>query len=250
MLVTGASGGIGADMARLLGTAGARVLLAARSESALRRVAAEVEARGGTARVVVADLAAVGGAARLAEAVADETVDVLVNNAGVGAADPFVTVPPEATDDMVTLNVDALTHLTRRFLPGMTARRRGGVLNVASVAAFAPLPGFAVYGATKAYVLSLSEALHAEVRGTGVTVTALCPGPVATGFGDRAGMNARFFKGGLPSEAVARAGLVGLARGRRRVIPGVSNKVQAVAGTLAPTGLALRVAEQLMRRAG
>ncbi len=249
VLVTGASSGIGADMARIAGARGARVLLAARSVDALARVAADVEAAGGTARVVAADLQADGGAARLADAVADETVDVLVNNAGFGALAPFVDAPAGEADAMVALNVAALTTLTRALVPPMVARRRGGVLNVASVAAFAPVPRFAVYAATKAYVVSFTEALSDELRGTGVHATVLCPGPVATGFGARAGADAGFFARGLPSEAVARAGLDGLAAGRRRVVPGWTNRVQVAASKLAPTGVALRVARGIMRHA-
>ncbi len=249
VLVTGASSGIGADMARLAGRHGARVILVARSDDALRRGGDEIESAGGAARVVVADLQADGGAAGLVATLADETVDVVVNNAGFGAAGRLATMDADEADGMVALNVAALTHLSRAFLPGMLARRRGGVLNVASVAGFAPLPGFAVYGATKAYVVSLTEALHAELRGTGVAATALCPGPVATGFGARAGMKSGFFAGGESSEDVARAGLEGLARGRRRVVPGVLNRAQVAAAALSPTGLTLRVGAALMRKA-
>jgi len=249
VLITGASSGIGADMARLAGAAGARVILAARSLDALARVAADVERGGGTAHVVGADLQADGGAARLAEAVADETVDVLVNNAGFGVLAPFVDAPADDADAMVALNVAALTTLTRALLPPMVARQRGGVLNVASVAAFAPVPRFAVYAATKAYVVSFTEALSDELRGTGVHATVLCPGPVPTGFGARAGVGERFFSGGLPSEAVARAGLEALAAGRRRVVPGWSNCVQVAASQVAPTGVALRVARAIMGKA-
>ena len=153
---------------------------------------------------------------------------------------------------MVALNVAALTDLTRGLLPAMRAARGGGILTVASTAAFVPAPTFAVYAATKAYVLSLTDALHAEMRGTGVHVTCLCPGPVPTGFGDRAGMPASFFSnaltGTLPAEAVARAGLDGLARDRRRVVPGVLNRVQTLATRAVPVGAAMRVAEAILGR--
>ncbi len=245
-LVTGASGGIGAAMGRQLGAAGARVLLVARTETALAAVAAEIHAAGGEARTLIADLEVPEAAADLVARLG-EPVDVLVANAGFGVVGPFAEASPAAVSGMVTLNVLALTDLTRLLLPAMTERRRGGVLTVASIAAFTPAPRFAVYAATKAYVLSLTDALHAEARGTGVHVTCLCPGPVATGFGARAGMDAGFFAGHLSAEVVARAGLDGLARNRRRVVPGLLNRVQAAAAGFAPTALAMRVAEARVR---
>ncbi|MEM7787461.1 MAG: SDR family oxidoreductase [Bacteroidota bacterium] len=249
VLVTGASGGIGAEMARQLGAAGARVLLAARSEAALGQVADDVRHRGGTAEVLVADLQPDGAAAALADRLGED-VDVLVNNAGFGLQGPLLGHDPEAVEGMVGLNVTALTSLTRRLLPGLVDRGHGGILNVASVAAFVPAPRFAVYAATKAYVLSFTEAVHAEMRGIGVHVSCLCPGPVETGFADRAGMDAAFFSGALPVEAVAEAGLRGLAAGERRVVPGWTNKVQAAASRFVPTGPTLRVTEAIMKRAG
>ena len=252
VLVTGASSGIGAAMARDLGARGARVLLVARRGDALEAVARDVRDRGGQAVVLEADLEPPGAAEVLAERVleAGDTVDVLVNNAGFGVRSRVLEVEPSATAGMVTLNVLALTSLTRLLLPAMVERGRGGVLNVASIAAFTPAPYFAVYAATKAYVLSFSEALGAELYGTGVACSCLCPGPVATGFGDRAGVSAGFFSDGLSAEAVARAGLEGLARGRRRVVPGLWNKVQTAATRFVPPGVAIRTAQSIMRRAG
>ena len=249
-LVTGASGGIGADLARDLAGRGARVLLVARSADRLEAVADEVRGRGGAADVFVADLEPPGAAHALADRLADagEAVTVLVNNAGFGVRGPLLDADPAEVDGVVGLNVAALTALTRRLLPGVVAGR-GGVLQVASTAAFVPAPGFAVYAATKAYVLSFSEALHAEVRGAGVRVTCLCPGPVRTGFAARAGMDDRFFAGALPSARVARAGLDGLARGRLRVVPGWANKAQVAATRLAPPAVAVRAAGWILRRA-
>ena len=251
-LVTGASSGIGADMARQLGAAGAHVVLVARSEDALAAVADDVRQRGGQATVLQADLEPDGAAAALVDRLEADglTVDVLVNNAGFGDQGPFLDAPIEAVDGMVGLNVAALTSLTRRLLPGMVRRAGGGVLNVASTAAFVAAPSFAVYAATKAYVLSLTDALWAEMRGTGVHVSCLCPGPVDTSFADRAGMSAAFFAGAAASEDVARAGLQGLADDERRVIHGAANKVQAVAVKFAPSGVALKVAGAIMKRAG
>ena len=249
-LVTGASSGIGAEMARQLGAAGARVVLVARRQDALAGVAESVRQRGGTAVVVAADLEPAGAAQALADRLSDETIDVLVNNAGFGVQGPFLDAGVRAVDGMVGLNVAALTGLTRRLMPGMVHRQRGGVLNVASVAAFTPAPSFAVYAATKAYVLSLSEALYQETRGTGVHVTCLCPGPVETEFGGRAGMADAFFSGAASSERVARAGLAGLAEDRRRVVPGWSNKVQTAATRFVPRGVLLRATSLIMKRAG
>ena len=250
-LVTGASSGIGAAMARQLGAAGARVILVARTAHALSAVAHEITAAGGTARAVAADLDAPGASEELLARVS-EPVDILVANAGYGVRARFAETDPEDVRGMLRLNALALTDLSRLLLPGMLAARRGGVLTVASTAAFVPAPTFAVYAATKAYVLSLSDALHAETSGSGVHVTCLCPGPVPTGFGARAGMEASFFgsalTGALSAEAVARAGLDGLARNRRRVVPGWSNKLQTAATSVVPTGAAMRVARAVLGR--
>lgn len=251
-LVTGASSGIGAALARRLGALGARVLLVARGADALDGVAREIRAAGGEAVPFVADLEPPGAAGALADRLdaAGETVDVLVNNAGFGVHAPLLETGPEAVAGMVTLNVLAPTELTRRLLPGMVARGAGGVLTVASLAAFSPAPTFAVYAATKAYALSFTEAVRAEVRGAGVHVTALCPGPVRTAFAERAGMADPFFEGGLSAEAVAEAGLRGLARGRRRVVPGWVPRLQAAATRFVPRGLTIRAAGGILRRAG
>ena len=251
-VVTGASAGIGADLARQLGAAGARVVLVARRTGALEAVAAAVRRAGGQAAVVAADLERPGAAQALADRLAEagETVDVVVNNAGFGANGPFIEADPDAVDGMVALNVGALTALTRQLAPGMVERGHGGVLNVASVAAWMPAPGLAVYAATKAYVLSFTDALSAEMRGTGVHVTALCPGPVRTEFATRAGMADAFFDGALSSSRVAREGLDGLAANRRRVVPGWTNKVQTAATRFLPTGALLRAVGSVVGRAG
>ncbi len=250
-LVTGASSGIGAAMARQLGAAGARVILVARTESALDTVAREIADAGGTSRVVAADLGAPDAASALVAAVA-EPVDILVANAGYGVRARFADTDPEDVRGMLQLNALALTDLARLLLPDMLTARRGGVLTVASTAAFVPAPTFAVYAATKSYVLSLTDALHAETSGSGVHVTCLCPGPVPTGFGARAGMESSFFgsaiTGALPAESVAKAGLDGFARNRRRVVPGWSNRIQTAATSVVPTGVAMRVARAVLGR--
>ena len=172
-------------------------------------------------------------------------VDVLVNNAGFTTMGPVHRADRARELAMVRTDVEAVVDLCTLFVPAMVERGRGAVLNTASTAAFQPLPGQAGYGAAKAFVLSYSEALHAELRGAGVTVTALCPGPVATGFAESAGMTDDEAAGSLPrfmwlpSDVVARAGIDALEAGRRSVIPGGANKVGAAAGHLAPRGLIL-----------
>src|SRR6516165_1278963 len=178
-LVTGASSGIGADLARELARDGHDLVLAARTVAPMERLAAELAAHGAGTVVIPADLNQHGGAAALASAIEDRglTVDVLVNNAGLGAVGRFDQTEPLRISEMIQVSIVALTELTRSLLPGMVARRRGKVMLVASTAAFQPGPRMAVYFATKAYVLSFGEAVAYELRGTGVTVTVLCPGP-------------------------------------------------------------------------
>jgi short-subunit dehydrogenase len=193
-----------------------------------------------------------GAAARLAGRVqaTGRTIDVLVNNAGFGLAGPFHQGSLTDLSGIIAVNVTALTELSRELLPGMVERRQGKILNVASLAAFQPGPYMAVYYATKAYVLSFSEALWEECRGTGVTVTALCPGPVETRFAERAAMtDIRLFSSGLmpkmSSARVAELGVEGLMRGRRVVIPGATNRFLALASGWTPAALGLRVTRYL-----
>ena len=241
-LITGASSGIGLEIARIL----ARdhdVVLAARSEAALQELASEL---GGNARVVVADLSVPSGAADLATAVPD--VDVLVNNAGFGDFGDFATASPERLDQMIELNVGSLTRLSRAYLPAMLQRRSGRIMNVASTAAFQPGPLMAVYYATKAYVLSFTEALAEETRGSGVTVTALCPGPTASGFQAGAAMeNSRLVKGRkLPTSAsVAAFGVKAMERGDVVAVPGLQNKVLAASVRFSPRPVIRRLVHKL-----
>ncbi|WP_432541654.1 SDR family NAD(P)-dependent oxidoreductase [Kineococcus sp. SYSU DK002] len=188
-LVTGASGGIGAGIATALAARGSDLVLVARSTDALEQLARTLRERHGRdALVVTADLSAPGAAAAVERAVRGREVDVLVNNAGFGLGGRLTdTDDPARLSAMVTLNCTTLTELTARFLPAMVARRRGAVVNVASMAGYFPAPGLAAYAATKAYVLSLTEALWAETRGTGVRVAALSPTVTDTGFFDVAG---------------------------------------------------------------
>ena len=246
-LVTGASSGIGTELARELARRGHNVVLVARSEDKLRFLAAELGATGVRAEVLPTDLADPVARAQLADRITDLdlTVDVLVNNAGFSTVGPVAQADVTRELRMVEVDVVAVTDLTTRFLPAMVERRRGAVLNVASTAAFQPIPGQAGYAAAKAFVLSYSQALVGELRGSGVTVTALCPGPVKTGFGDAAGFGEGEAEAALPKflwlevTEVARAAVEGLERGRMVVIPGAGNRVGAVLSQIAPRSLLL-----------
>lgn len=249
-LVTGASSGIGAEIARELARRGHGVTLVARTESSLRALADELTgAHGVRTEVVVADLGDPASRSALLHEIALRglTVDVLVNNAGYTTTGPVAKSDVDAELDMVEVNVAAVVELCARVVPGMVERGRGGVLNVASTVAFQPMPGQAGYGATKAFVLSYTEALRAELRSSGVSATALCPGPVETGFEDRAGIDHEQSTKALPSfmwvpaDEVARAGVAGLDKGRGVVIPGAANLVGAYGARLMPKSLLVPV---------
>jgi len=248
-LVTGASSGIGLELAKLLAADGHDLVLVARRERELRAVADVASRHGVRAHVVVADLADPGAPVRVAEAVRDAGVEVgvLVNNAGFGLHGAFAGQPLARQLEMVQVNVTALTALAGLFLPGMLARRYGRILNVASTAAFQPGPRMAVYYATKAYVLSLSVALSVELEGTGVTVTALCPGPTTTGFQEVAGMKeSRLVRmGTMETGPVARAGYRAMLRGNAIVIPGIRNRVFALATRFGPKRWLAKIVEQM-----
>jgi hypothetical protein len=244
-VVTGASSGIGAEFARQLAALGYGVFLVARREDRLRELAAEIERNHGVrVDIEACDLTQADAVEALPEKITQRNVnvEVLVNNAGFSTVGD-VHENPERQLGMIRVNCEALVALTTAFLPAMTARGRGAVINVASTAAFQPIPAQAVYAATKAFVLSFSEAVAAEVKPSGVTVTALCPGPVATEFVEAAG-----FKRGMdemPSflfssaEDVARAAIDGARSGKRVVIPGIGNRVTAGLGRFSPHSLLL-----------
>lgn len=252
-LVTGASAGIGTELARLL-AADHDLVLTARRADPLRALAEELNrARGATCHVFPADLADPAAPQRLFEqiAAAGLAVDVLVNNAGFGDLGPFAKADPARLLSMIRVNVAALTELTALFLPAMLARGRGRILNVGSIAGFQPGPLMAVYYATKAYVNSFSEALHSELRGTGVTVTVLCPGPVATEFAAVAGMQqTRVFSAGqaMGARPVAEAGVRAMRAGRRLVLPGWRNKLLVFLERFAPRGVVIRAVKWMMQR--
>jgi uncharacterized protein len=254
-VVTGASSGIGAAYARALRRRGERLVLVARRADRLQDLAREL---GGEphALVVPLDLAAPGAAEALHGALDAQGVgvDCLVNNAGLGHTAPFAEQQPETIRAMLDVNVRAVVELVRVFLPGMRSRGRGRIVNVASNAAFQPVPYLAVYAATKSFVLSFTESLAEELRGTGIQVQALCPGITATEFLDVAGTHDGLLVTRMPMMAaaeVAEASLGGLERGRVRVVAGWPNRLLGfVVQRLAPRGLARRVAGELYRPRG
>jgi uncharacterized protein len=244
-LVTGASGGIGADIARVLAQRGETLALVARSRDKLEELAGEIAATGAPRpHVFCVDLSDRDGPEQLQRDLADRAlrVSILVNNAGFGLAGQASALARVEQLNMIDLNIRALVDLTLRFVPDLAAAH-GRLMNVASVASFIPGPGMAVYYATKAFVLSFSEAMSAELKTAGVTVTALCPGLTPTGFQDRAGMSEGLSRLAptMSSRSVAEAGVAALFAGRRVAIPGWSNKVFTKIGPLLPRAVLLPV---------
>jgi short-subunit dehydrogenase len=255
-LITGASAGIGAEIARELARRGHGVTLVARREQRLRELASELSATHGIrAEAIVADLGEATERDRLASRLGELglMVEILVNNAGFGDTGDVSATHRERIVSMVRLNCEALLDLQARFTPAMVKRGRGAVINVASTAAFQPIPGTATYAATKAFVLSLTEATHAELAGSGVTATALCPGPVRTEFVEVAGVGGA--EENLPGifwtavEDVARAAVDGADNSKRVVVPGLINRVGGLTGQHSPRMVALPFAKRLWRRA-
>jgi uncharacterized protein len=247
-LITGASSGIGLELAKLFARDGYDLVLVARRREKLEALGEGLKKQHGIRfRAIAADLAdpaAPAGIVRELEA-ASVAVDVVVNNAGFGELGPFAETDLESARRMIEVNVAALTVLTKLFLPGMLARRGGRILNVASTAGFAPGPLMAVYYATKAYVISFSEALAEELRGSGVSVTVLCPGPTITEFQGVAHMEStRLFRmpGVMDAQSVARAGYAGLMHGKRMVVPGLLNQVLPLVIRFSPRAVVVRVA--------
>jgi uncharacterized protein len=253
IVITGASAGIGRSFA-LLAAREAEVVLVARSGAALETLAGEITAAGGKAHVLALDLALPDATAQLVAALTGLGLhcDVLVNNAGYGLIGAASHLDAKDQIGIVDLNVGALTALSLAMLPGMIRRGRGGILNVASVAAFLPGPNMAIYYASKAYVLSFSEALWEETRRSGVTVSALCPGPVATGFFERAtygGRKPALFENtrALSADAVAQMGWSGFKAGKRVVIPGWTNVLLAYTVPYLPSRLVLTLVRRFQK---
>ncbi len=250
VLVTGASSGIGRELARCFAADGSRLVLVARKGGALESLASELrQVHKIQAQVVTADLARPDAPARLLEHLrfAGLKVDVLVNNAGFGAQGRFVDLSLDRQLRMLQVNVTSLVHLTRLLLPNMVDRRRGGLLNVASTAAFQAGPGMAVYYATKAFVLSFSEALAEELRGTGLTVTALCPGPTATNFMVAANaQGSRLSRmSAMSAETVAEIGHRAFRSGRVVAVAGLRNRLMACSVRFAPRSVVRRIVKYL-----
>jgi len=241
-LVTGASAGLGVEFARQLSKRGYRLVLAARRKERLDELAKEL----GNARAVAVDLSKSNAAARLMTDVQanGETVDLLVNNAGFGLIGRFAELDAKRERQMIDLNVGALTDLCRAVAPAMIERGSGAILNVASTAAFQPGPKMAVYFATKAFVLSLSEALHEELKPHGIKVSCLCPGPTRTEFGDVAGFggNGLFDRVAMTADKVVEIGLKGLDANRAVVVAGWLNKVGAASTRFAPRPVIRKIA--------
>jgi short-subunit dehydrogenase len=249
-LVTGASSGIGAKIARLLARRGLGVTLVARREDRLRDLAGELAADHDIrAEVLAADLTDADARLEIVAAVDDLglTVDILVNNAGFSTSGRIQDADADREVAMVRLDVEAVAHLCALFVPGMVDRGRGGVLNVASTAAFQPIPGQAGYGGSKAFVLSYTQAIGEELRGTNVTATTLCPGPVRTEFAEAAGFDADDAEASMPevmwldAADVADKGVAGFADGRTVVVPGPANRALSIVGQHTPRSLLLRL---------
>lgn len=252
-IVTGASAGLGVEFARLLAGDQHDLLLVARRMDRLEQLAATLRTDHG---IKVHCLSVDLNQAQAGEKVHDYTqkhklsVDVLINNAGFGASGPFVDLDLQEQLRIIQVNVAALTHLTGLYLPGMIERKKGRIMNVSSTAAFQPGPLMAIYYASKAFVLSFSEAVHHEVRKTGVTVTCLCPGPTPTEFQHAAKMeSSRLFNSRMMIDpaTVAKVGYQAMRKGKRLVIPGRVTNILAFSNRLVPRGLALRFAERFQK---
>jgi short-subunit dehydrogenase len=250
-LVTGASSGIGAEIARLLAAKGHGVTLVARRRERLDELASELESqRHVRAHAIACDLSETAARERLVAQIAERglEVSVLINNAGFGSAGRFHELDVDGELQMVRTNVEAVVHLCGAYVPGMVARGDGAVLNVASTAGFQPLPRQGTYSASKAFVLAFTEVLSSDLKGTGVTATALCPGPVRTEFTDQhAGFEAAESTPDfvwMSAEDCAQAAVRGLERGKRVVVPGVANRIGTLAGQHAPRSLLLAAARR------
>lgn len=249
-LITGASSGIGCELAKVFAQHGHPVVLVARGKDKLEALAQELHSSYRvSALAITADLTQFDAPQKIAEQLRrrDLNVDILVNNAGFALRGRFAQLDLQRQLDMIQVNVAAVTHLTRIFLPAMLERNRGGIMNIASTAAFQAGPLMAIYYATKAFVLSFTEALHEEVAGTALRVTCLCPGPTETGFAAVAGAeNSNLFnRGAGRPDLVAKTGYEALQKNQVVVIPGLMNNMGVLAGKLAPRSMTRRIAMTL-----
>jgi len=250
VLITGASSGIGLELAKVFASKGHPLIISARSIDKLAELALLLQKEyGATVDVIKADLSTDRGAVELYNNVKGN-VDILVNNAGIGQFGDFLQSDEVHESAMVSLNISSLLALTRLFGKAMAKRGRGKIMNVASVAGFMPMPGMAVYAATKAFVRSLSEALSAELADQGITVTALCPGPVSTGFEKTAGMeNSKLFQLMRPAtpDTVAGYGYRACMAGKRVAVPGFLNKISVFSSIITPRTLFLKTLRRMVR---
>ena len=252
-LITGASAGIGAALAREAANDGHDLVLVARRREPMEALAAELKSTGAQITIIPADLGKPGAAAELMKIVEQRglVIDTLINNAGLGDTGRFDQENPEKILSMLQVNIIALTELTRLVLPQMVARKRGKVMLLASTAAFQPGPGMAVYYATKSYVLSFGRAIGHELRGTGVTITTLCPGATTSEFAQVANMRgSALFEGPVPvmtAAEVARQGYAALKAGRPQIITGPVNRIIAMSTRFTPTAILLMIAGHLNR---
>ncbi len=249
-LITGASSGIGLELAKLFAQSGRNLILVARSQNKLEELRKELVIKHSVhVEVIVADLAEVDAAENLVAEINSRKLvaDVLVNNAGFGELGRFDEIEVNRQLNMVRLNVVTLMHLTRLLLPEMLKRNGGGILNVASTAAFQPGPNMAVYYATKAFVLSFSEAIHEELIDTNINVVCLAPGPTKTGFGEDSSMNDTkiFSANTMDASQVARAGFDAFKKNKALVIPGFKNKLGAFLTRLVPRSLTRKLVKKL-----
>jgi len=251
-LVTGASSGIGAELARLLAASGHDLVVVARRRRPLEELAQELHtAHGTTVELLPLDLQSATGIQAVVERVSSgHPLAMVTNNAGFGWYGPLVEQPTDSMESMVTVNVTAVTAVSRAAAASMVPRRSGAILNVSSTAGFVPGPLSAVYHATKAFVTSLTEALHEEVRPYGVHVTALCPGITPTGFQERAHVDTRRVPAFALTDArsVAIAGLAAVARNQAICVPGVANRLGQVGSQLAPRSVVRRMSGQVLKR--
>ena len=252
VLVTGASSGIGWELAKCFAADKSNLVLVSRNRSALEKLSAELQAAHGIkVHILSADLSRPETPQRIFQELSAQniTVDVLINNAGFGLHGEFAHLPLPGQLDIIHVNITALTELTGLFLPGMIQRRRGGILNVGSVAGFLPGPNMAVYYASKAFVLSFTEALAEETSGTGLKVSVLCPGPTESNFGNvaRGGKSRQVERPKMSAQTVAQIGHQEFRAGKVVVVPGISNKLLAFLPRISPRTLARRVVKKYNR---